>query len=55
MQIALFQPDNAANVGAVLRLAACLAVPVLVVEPCGFVWTSAACAGSGSTTSSASP
>ena len=38
MQIALFQPDNASNVGAVLRLAACLAVPVLIVEPCGFVW-----------------
>jgi tRNA (cytidine/uridine-2'-O-)-methyltransferase len=38
VQIALFQPDNPANVGAVLRLAACLAVPVLVVEPCGFVW-----------------
>jgi tRNA (cytidine/uridine-2'-O-)-methyltransferase len=38
VQIALFQPDDAANVGAVLRLAACLAVPVLVIEPCGFVW-----------------
>jgi tRNA (cytidine/uridine-2'-O-)-methyltransferase len=38
MQIALFQPDNPANVGAVLRLAACLAVPVVVVEPCGFAW-----------------
>jgi tRNA (cytidine/uridine-2'-O-)-methyltransferase len=38
VRIALFQPDNPANVGAVLRLAACLAVPVLVVEPCGFVW-----------------
>jgi tRNA (cytidine/uridine-2'-O-)-methyltransferase len=38
MQLALFEPDNAANVGAVLRLAACLAVPVVVVEPCGFVW-----------------
>jgi tRNA (cytidine/uridine-2'-O-)-methyltransferase len=38
MQIALFQPDNPANVAAVLRLAACLAVPVVVVEPCGFVW-----------------
>jgi len=38
MELALFEPDNAVNVAAVLRLAACLAVPVLVVEPCGFVW-----------------
>ncbi len=38
MQLALFEPDNAANVGAVLRLAACFAVSVVVVEPCGFVW-----------------
>ena len=40
MQLALFEPDNAANVGAVLRLAACLAVSVVIVEPCGFVWDS---------------
>jgi tRNA (cytidine/uridine-2'-O-)-methyltransferase len=38
VQLALFEPDNPANVGAVLRLAACLAVPVVIVEPCGFVW-----------------
>ena len=38
MQLALFEPDNAANVGAVLRLAACLAVSVVIIEPCGFVW-----------------
>lgn len=38
MQLALYQPDVAANAAAVLRLAACLAVPVLIVEPCGFVW-----------------
>jgi tRNA (cytidine/uridine-2'-O-)-methyltransferase len=38
VQLALFQPDNAVNVAAVLRLAACLAVPVVIVEPCGFVW-----------------
>ncbi|HEX5078428.1 MAG TPA: TrmH family RNA methyltransferase [Geminicoccaceae bacterium] len=38
MQIALFQPDDPRNAGAALRLGACLAVPVLVVEPCGFVW-----------------
>ena len=38
MQIALFQPDIAANTAAVIRLAACLAVPLTIVEPCGFVW-----------------
>jgi tRNA (cytidine/uridine-2'-O-)-methyltransferase len=38
LQLSLFEPDNPANVAAVLRLAACLAVPVLIVEPCGFVW-----------------
>lgn len=38
VQLALFEPDNPANVAAVLRLAACLAVPVMIVEPCGFVW-----------------
>lgn len=38
MQLALFEPDNALNVAAALRLAACLAVPVLIIEPCGFVW-----------------
>ena len=36
MHLALFQPDQAGNVGAVLRLAACLGVPVDIVEPCGF-------------------
>ena len=34
--LALFQPDIAPNVGAVLRLGACLGVPVHVIEPCGF-------------------
>jgi tRNA (cytidine/uridine-2'-O-)-methyltransferase len=38
MLIALFQPDIAANVGAVIRLAACLNVPLTIIEPCGFVW-----------------
>ena len=36
MKIALFHPDIAANVGAVLRLGACLGVAVDVIEPCGF-------------------
>jgi tRNA (cytidine/uridine-2'-O-)-methyltransferase len=36
MRLALYQPDQAGNVGTILRLAACLAVPVDVIEPCGF-------------------
>jgi tRNA (cytidine/uridine-2'-O-)-methyltransferase len=39
MRIALYQPDQAGNVGAILRLAACLATPVDVIEPCGFPWS----------------
>jgi tRNA (cytidine/uridine-2'-O-)-methyltransferase len=39
MRIALFQPDQAGNVGAVIRLAACLAVPLDVIEPCGFAFS----------------
>ncbi len=38
MRLALFQPDQAGNVGAAMRLAACLAVPLDVIEPCGFPW-----------------
>jgi len=36
MRIALFQPDIAGDVGTILRLGACLAVPVDIIEPCGF-------------------
>ena len=36
MRIALYQPDIAQNVGTILRLGACLAVPVDIIEPCGF-------------------
>jgi tRNA (cytidine/uridine-2'-O-)-methyltransferase len=36
IRLALFQPDIAPNVGAILRLGACLGVPVHVIEPCGF-------------------
>jgi tRNA (cytidine/uridine-2'-O-)-methyltransferase len=38
MRIALFEPDQAGNVGTILRLAACLGAPVDIVEPCGFPW-----------------
>jgi len=36
VRLALYQPDQAGNVGTILRLAACLQVPVDVIEPCGF-------------------
>ncbi len=39
MRIALFEPDQAGNVGTILRLAACLAVAVDIIEPCGFPWS----------------
>ncbi|HET9426930.1 MAG TPA: TrmH family RNA methyltransferase [Allosphingosinicella sp.] len=38
MRLALYQPDQAGNVGTILRLAACLGVPVDIIEPCGFPW-----------------
>ena len=38
MRLALFQPDNPQNAGALVRLAACFGVPLDVVEPCGFPW-----------------
>lgn len=39
MRLALFQPEIAGNVGAVLRLAACLGVAVDLIEPMGFPWS----------------
>jgi tRNA (cytidine/uridine-2'-O-)-methyltransferase len=36
MRLALFQPDQAGNVGTILRTAACFGVPVDLIEPCGF-------------------
>jgi tRNA (cytidine/uridine-2'-O-)-methyltransferase len=36
MRLVLFEPDIAQNAGTLFRLAACLGVPVDVVEPCGF-------------------
>ncbi|MCC7272694.1 MAG: tRNA (cytidine(34)-2'-O)-methyltransferase [Alphaproteobacteria bacterium] len=38
MRIAVYQPDIPQNVGAILRLGACLGVPVELIEPFGFVW-----------------
>ena len=36
MRLALFQPDMPQNLGAFIRLAACLGTPLDVIEPCGF-------------------
>ena len=36
MRIALYQPDIPQNTGTILRMAACMAVGVDIIEPCGF-------------------
>lgn len=36
MRLALFEPDIPQNLGAFIRLSACLGVPLDVIEPCGF-------------------
>lgn len=36
MRLALYQPDQAGNVGTIIRLAACMGVPLEIIEPCGF-------------------
>lgn len=38
MRIALFEPEIAGNVGAVMRLGACFGVAVDLIEPMGFIW-----------------
>ncbi|HEX7884755.1 MAG TPA: tRNA (cytidine(34)-2'-O)-methyltransferase [Phenylobacterium sp.] len=42
MRLALFQPDIPQNLGAAIRLAACLGVALDVIEPCGFPLSDAA-------------
>ena len=36
MRLALYQPDIAQNTGTILRLCACLGIPVDVIGPTGF-------------------
>ncbi len=36
MRLALFEPDIPQNLGAFIRLSACLGVPLDIIEPCGF-------------------
>lgn len=38
VRLALYQPDIPQNAGALMRLCACLGVPLEVIEPCGFLW-----------------
>lgn len=39
IQIALFQPEIAQNVGTLLRFGACMGTPINIIEPCGFLMT----------------
>jgi tRNA (cytidine/uridine-2'-O-)-methyltransferase len=42
VRLALYQPDIPQNLGAAIRLAACLGVALDVIEPCGFPLTDTA-------------
>lgn len=37
MRLALYEPDIPQNTGTLMRLCACLGVPMDIIEPCGFV------------------
>lgn len=39
IHLALYEPEIPQNTGTLLRLSACLGVPLHIVEPCGFVWS----------------
>lgn len=39
MHLVLFQPEIPQNVGTIMRFAACMGIPLDVVEPCGFLFT----------------
>jgi tRNA (cytidine/uridine-2'-O-)-methyltransferase len=38
LEIALFQPDIAANAGTIARLCACMGLKLIIIEPAGFAW-----------------
>lgn len=38
IRLALYQPDIPQNVGAAMRLCACLGIPLDIIQPCGFPW-----------------
>ena len=37
IRLALFQPEIPQNVGTLMRLGACMNVPIDIIEPCGFI------------------
>jgi tRNA (cytidine/uridine-2'-O-)-methyltransferase len=39
VRLALFEPDIPQNTASLIRLGACLGVPIDVIEPCGFLWS----------------
>lgn len=41
IQLALFEPEIPQNTGTLLRLGACLGLPVHIIEPCSFVFDDA--------------
>lgn len=38
LSLTLYQPDIPQNVGAAMRLCACMGIPLNIIEPCGFPW-----------------
>lgn len=38
MFLCLYEPDIPQNAGSMIRLCACLGIPLHVIEPCGFPW-----------------
>ena len=38
MRIALFEPDIPQNTGNILRLGACLGIPIDIIEPTGYIF-----------------
>ena len=47
LRLALYEPEIAGNVGTILRMAACLDLPVDLIEPLGFAFSERALARSG--------
>lgn len=41
MRLALFEPDIPQNTATIIRLGACLGVPIDIIEPCGFLFSEA--------------
>jgi tRNA (cytidine/uridine-2'-O-)-methyltransferase len=41
MRLALFEPDIPQNAATIIRLGACLDIPIDIIEPCGFLFSEA--------------